>query len=260
LEGIDQKREDFHRLPFFLFCRLQRGFFALADGVVGQKLVLEPAGGAILLDLLELVSVVVTGDHGCTDYYPFARFDQLFEIFQNQMIIGSRANSMKLGIECLDVVKETRGVWQYLLKTARGQITCGVDSHGNARRGAFFGNFCKKIGIKHTLPARESHSAARGTVEVNICGNDLIEFINSILAPIKLPCIRGAIINAFTAEDARIGTPAYLLAHSATDAFFGHQSKFRLRYLTLRVVAPFAIKVTALEKHSRPNAGAVNRR
>ena len=140
--------------PSLLFCRLQCGFFALADGVVGQKLVLKPAGGAILLDLLELVTVVVTGDHGCADDDPFARFNQLFKILQYQSVVCARAPLMKLGVDRLDVIKKTRGVWQYLLEMTQGQVAGGVDSHGNACRGAFFCDFRDEIGIKHTLPAK----------------------------------------------------------------------------------------------------------
>jgi hypothetical protein len=52
--------------------------------------------------------------------------------------------------------------------------------------------------------------------------------------------------------------PANLGASSASDAFFSEQSKLGLGRLALGIVAPFAIKVTALKKDSCPYSLAVN--
>jgi len=167
---------------------------------------------------------------------------------------------MLFTIEALYVIEEEVGIWKNLFKSLVGDVPCGIHGGMYSIFFAGFQNFGKKINLEHTFAARKGHTAARVFIENLVFQYFSHDFIDGIFLSADLPCIMRTIKRTFAAKLAFFKCVRTLFsAFSATRALVFIKHHLRLLGLTFGIVAPSTTKITALEKHGRADAGAVNK-
>ena len=114
---------------------------------------------------------------------------------------------------------------------------------------------------QHTFSAGEGHTAT-GSIVKELVGFDLLKnFLHCVVFSAYFPGTDRAILGAFSAQGTfSFPATAYLFAHAAGNALALVEQKFRMFFLTLRVVAPATAQIAPFEKHSGSDTRTVDHR